>query len=594
MTRPVALPGSVFQQTQGPTAFVWCSVTVLLALGGLCWWLSMLSYEAVDAAVDALATDGSADPFTASVFGRLVRALRVVGSAMVLAGFGLVTFQRAVQRAIGRLLDAALALTKVLGESIRTWARTESTVHCWTLIGLCGVAVAIRLFFLFQPIRYDEAFTFLNYASKPFYVGLVYYEPNNHVFHTVLVHAASRLFGDQLWAIRLPAFFAGLLVIPVAYGVARVLYDKDVAIWTAGWIAVSPAFIEYATNARGYSFLCLTVLTSLALTRSLKHHRNPFAWVLFVVVSVIGFYTVPTMVYPFGAIITWLVLSALVGDTRLARAVLLRHIFVAAFLVGLLVLVCYSPILVAQGWPRVTEFAAPRPWPVFLVEAQRGLAAIWKQWHHGLGPFGNWLVVGFIVSLLLHRRLARDRVSIVVATVLWCVPLLLAQRAIPLPRHWLAFLPLYFAMASAGWCDLLRRFLGRPVVPILTSICVAIVGWQAVSSGAVHTVTPTDHFRDAEDITRFLKDYLTPGDAVLVGVPADAPLEYYFVRHGVSRTYLHKGVDSNQRLLVIAQPPWTSLTSLLDQANTSLQPFSAPEAIRQFHESTVYELRRQG
>ena len=60
-------------------------------------------------------------------------------------------------------------------------------------------------------MRFDEAFTFLRFASQPLLEGLTTYaEPNNHLFHTLLVHISTSLFGDQPWAIRLPALLAGV------------------------------------------------------------------------------------------------------------------------------------------------------------------------------------------------------------------------------------------------------------------------------------------------------------------------------------------------------------------------------------------------
>src|SRR5450631_3222237 len=54
----------------------------------------------------------------------------------------------------------------------------------------CGAifAVVLRIAHLRQPMRYDEAWTFVHYASQPLSVALSDYSfPNNHVFHSLLV-----------------------------------------------------------------------------------------------------------------------------------------------------------------------------------------------------------------------------------------------------------------------------------------------------------------------------------------------------------------------------------------------------------------------
>ncbi len=54
-------------------------------------------------------------------------------------------------------------------------------------------------------MRYDEAMTYVVYASKGLATILVSYTaPNNHILHTVLVHYACALLGPSPWVTRLP------------------------------------------------------------------------------------------------------------------------------------------------------------------------------------------------------------------------------------------------------------------------------------------------------------------------------------------------------------------------------------------------------
>jgi 4-amino-4-deoxy-L-arabinose transferase-like glycosyltransferase len=80
------------------------------------------------------------------------------------------------------------------------------------------VALALRLMLIVQPVQYDEAYTFIHYASKSLTTILANYSaPNNHIFHTLLVAIAYHLFGASLWTLRLPAFLAGVLTVSAAY-----------------------------------------------------------------------------------------------------------------------------------------------------------------------------------------------------------------------------------------------------------------------------------------------------------------------------------------------------------------------------------------
>ena len=109
--------------------------------------------------------------------------------------------------------------------------RTESSLHDWlggpasyrmACVGVAVIAVAIRAFHLNQPMRLDEARTFLDYAIRPLPDAISNYNiPNNHLLHTLLVWLSIRIFGDAEWAIRLPAFVAGVLIVPATYAATR-------------------------------------------------------------------------------------------------------------------------------------------------------------------------------------------------------------------------------------------------------------------------------------------------------------------------------------------------------------------------------------
>src|SRR5436309_12847509 len=84
-----------------------------------------------------------------------------------------------------------------------------SISRAWLPVGgLMLLGLGLRIAFLNQPIRYDEALTYNEFASRPLYYGLSFYpEPNNHLLNTLLVHALLGL-GSQPWVLRVPALLA--------------------------------------------------------------------------------------------------------------------------------------------------------------------------------------------------------------------------------------------------------------------------------------------------------------------------------------------------------------------------------------------------
>src|SRR5262245_24504580 len=136
-----------------------------------------------------------------------------------------------------------------------TWSRLVMRIqHPWTLWPILAVFLlgfVFRLLEFFRPVRQDEAFTYLAFASQPLYQALSdYSQPNNHLFHTFLVFLSTHLFGNTLTALRLPAFIGGLAMIPAVYAVTAALYNRQAAIAATALVACAPPFIEYSVNAR--------------------------------------------------------------------------------------------------------------------------------------------------------------------------------------------------------------------------------------------------------------------------------------------------------------------------------------------------------
>ena len=91
------------------------------------------------------------------------------------------------------------------------------------LLVVCALGLVLRAVHLDMPMRYDETVTYVSYASKGWqHVTLNYQNPNNHVFHSLLVSWLTGWLGGAPVIIRLPAFVAGCTLIPFAQGSLRV------------------------------------------------------------------------------------------------------------------------------------------------------------------------------------------------------------------------------------------------------------------------------------------------------------------------------------------------------------------------------------
>ena len=134
------------------------------------------------------------------------------------------------------------------------------------------IGFILRLIHISQPIKGDEAATFLSYVEpiNPLRV-FVYTYPNNHIFHTFLVKISTLFFGNNLIAIRLPAFLASLGIIYLTYAICKKFEQNG--IFAAINASIWPYLIAYATNFSAqimFSFKSTKAISGSAIQNSVK------------------------------------------------------------------------------------------------------------------------------------------------------------------------------------------------------------------------------------------------------------------------------------------------------------------------------------
>lgn len=364
------------------------------------------------------------------------------------------------------------------------------------MILLTIVAALLRIPLLTRPMGTDEAATFIYYASHPLHIGLtIYGSPNNHILHTAMMHASFRMFGQAEWALRLPAFLAGVAMIPLTYLASRALAPRG-ALLAAALTAATPALIDYSTDARGYTLLCCFVLICAASMAEVVRSGSRTAAIIFALSAALGFYTVPVMLYPFVMFLVW-------GRKRAIPAGIGAIVLTAVF---------YSAALVVSGWSALTSNPYVRPLPLrtFLSGLLPYLATVREHLFVGVPLILQILIaIGFIIAV------RRQPMWIGFTAV---ILLIVLQRVLPFPRVWLPFLPLIFITAAAAWAW--ERT--EPLVAAAAVILLAITGMTT------NRVRETGELRAVREIARELRFRAQPGDPVLALPPSEMPLAYYY------------------------------------------------------------------
>ena len=575
---------------------------VLAVAAALVWGASLIPFRVFQARVDAMAGDGHADNFTPALFSSLVFKFRLFASLLLVAAAALLAGRRKAARWIERRLDELHRFWADAAGAARAAARADGPVHRALLLTVLAVGTGLRLRYLLQPMRYDESATFLEYASRPFYFALSNYSaPNNHLFHTALVRVAYLTFGNEPWAIRIPALVAGVLLIPAAYLAGRMLYNRDAGLLAAGLVASSSILVEYSTNARGYSMLALVFLVLLALGAYLARGGEPGGWQLFAVAGALGFYTIPVMLYPFGIICLWLLWSTLAGDFAGGKASGLRRLFTTVAATALLVLILYAPVFTVSGVQAVTgnQYVVSRAWSYFAAGLWTSARALWLQWNRDVPTLlAVALALGAVFATLFHRKLSGYRIPPMLAALAWPVPVLLLQRVVPFERVWLFFLPLYLVTASAGIQSCLSWAAGRlggarfrTAATAAAALGAAVwISGRVLGSESVLRSTETGTLRDAEEIALILKGRLRDGDRVVAAVPSSYSLAYYFVKHDVPVSHLLARAEASCRFVVVVDTAnQQTFGTVLDSAKIAPGSMGSPVAAGRFRTATLYQ-----
>jgi hypothetical protein len=437
------------------------------------------------------------------------------------------------------------------------------------------VAVISRLADLFQPMRYDESVTWAYFVGRSWHTVVSSYQfPNNHVLFSLLAKLTSSLAPFEPWALRLPAFVAGVAIVPLTWAVGRRVASPAVGLIGAALAAGSTSLILYATNARGYSLVVALFLVMLLVADHVRVSPTTRGFALYALLGALGLYAIPVMLYPLGIVATWLLLAA-ARTTGAVRRRLVVGTVSASVAAAAIALLLYLPIIRSAGLSALAgnKFVKPTTWPAFVADLPRHAAETLLTW---TSPLPWWSAPLLLVLALAGAwRAARsERPSLVLATVLWCAVLLAATHRVPFVRVWLFLLPLFCLAVARGLVRVAGRTRAAGAVASPTGAVVVAAGVASVAlfSDAVRASDDTGSFPEARGVTARLATELRAGDRVLAPIPTNGPLLYYFSARGLDTALLTTPPERTRRAFLVLDPSrgrtltWAVEVGMIDPA----------------------------
>jgi 4-amino-4-deoxy-L-arabinose transferase-like glycosyltransferase len=586
---------------------LWKIITALILFSSVALFiLVVIPYAQIIQFLGKFQPDGSFDSLSPSEFNVLQWLIR--GKALTLALIGLLSLLKKdlvihwLQR-----FGAKISTISIRNDLNRIYQATFSLDDKWTILALFGVTVIgifIRLIQINSAVGYDEAYTFIHFASRSLQVILTDYSaPNNHIFHSLLVYIVYHIFGNHIWALRLPAFLAGVLTIPAIYMAGKVIYGKNAALVAAALVACTPILVDFSVNARGYTLMCLFSCLILWIAGILRKQSSFAGWLLLSLFSILGFYTLPVMVYPVSAVYLWLLVSWVVKDIYSnSRGKFIFGLIVTSISTILITFLLYSPILIfGSGFSSITsnEFVKSQSWLDFIQSVQSRIPRVWGDWNY-LVPY--WVaiitILGFLLLVVFEWRRFSHKIPVWIPTVISISILIILQRVTPWPRVWLFLLVFYLLWAAAGWLALIRLFTAKItlkwVQPVFMWVIILLTLIVYVAFRNKPSFNPTEDY-PMQEVAEFVSNHITNEDTLVAVSPVTIQTGYYLTIENIpfERFYDRdrKGVIKHAIVLIADRSKFPSLQSVVEfQRLQGVLDTSKAELIHQYKQMLVYSV----
>lgn len=338
--------------------------------------------------------------------------------------------------------------------------------------GCMFLMALIRLFFLNRYyFQNDELFSYLFFVRKGFFVLASYYPgPNNHIFYSLLANLTLFVWPDPYYAMKLPSFLVGCAAPVFLFLFLKRYYSFSVSLIGAVLFSFSIHFFYYSLFGRGYALITfLTIFSFFMSLEIMNGSQKKFVWHIYVLASVLAFYTLPSYLYAFVSLAFAIGLAVIIEKRyEMVRPFLYYHSMVVA-----LVLLLYSPVVLVSGLDSLTS----NPWVARLDSAQffalfpgmiRNMFGYVTNMETGATVF--CLIVFGFSSWAATKTGKRSWMIAVISLFAGPIIILVFQRVNPFDRVW-TYLILPFSISLVILVDFLflqiKHFLTRQVLSVL-------------------------------------------------------------------------------------------------------------------------------
>ena len=357
---------------------------------------------------------------------------------------------------------------------------------------------------------------------------------------------AYRLIGNHLWIVRVPAFIASVLGVPMAFIAGRRFFKAHQALAASVILAVSQTFILNAVNGRGYSLIILFSLLLANLAGILVKEGSRSALIAYAITGALGFYTIPIFLYPMAGISLWVVITYLTeAEPWQNRWRKLRIFMITCVASGIMTIILYSPVIIfGTGFESLVsnDIVKSQTWNTFVENFTARSKNTWLNWMFYASPLINQVLgVGFLISLVFYRKLSNQRLPMQFFLVLGAGIMILLQKVASFPRVWgyLEMFYLFFSATGLAWIasEILARIWRKDIREKILSSLVLLIALVVFTNITIKTQNKQTQANRANASEFYMADYIAnhilDKDTIVAVAPVDIQIAYYLLIDGV-------------------------------------------------------------
>ncbi len=357
----------------------------------------------------------------------------------------------------------------------------------------------VKIYFMSRfCLNVDEISSYLFFVKRGFWVSASYYpSPNNHIFYSILVWLSQPFFSDPYYLIKTPSFIIGILTAASLMLFLTKYFNFLSSVLGTLIFSFATHYFLYSISGRGYALMTSFAIVTTFLTIEILSGKNEkFIWVMYVIASILGFYTMIIFLYPF----VTLSLVLFIYYIQQRKYAFLKTFIYYNLLIVLGVLLLYTPVFLISGVSAITS----NPWMIHL------------EWNDYFTALPGFIEGAFIQIIDIdHKATFVGLVVIIVAlAILWktkkrywfwvivaffTVPIILMtiQRLQPYGRVW-TYLIFPFSMCMLFIIDYLFS-----LVPKYKNLLLIFSSFFVFISSIVHFYTISNNGAGLyDDVTR--------------------------------------------------------------------------------------------